>query len=712
MNYNNGNRFLSMALLLGWAEVMAAQGNDMIAVAGVQHFTVYLIAVFLIALIVMIFYNRLYYFRERRVNTHTSQLNTQLALVLNSNKTQVWTYDAQKRIFTYLADQGQRRVEYTSLELSKLFFHNDFNILRNVIASILDGEKEKMTVILRARPSFRSNEEHTYETTVSLLSRTKDGSPILIGNGRDITSDIQKREDAQKLSLRYHTLFNSSLTDMIFYDANGVLVDLNDKACETFRITDKEALLRRKVKINEVPAYQDLDIQKLDGMIEMSSITDIDKAKREGEKIPELKVRGRFYYEVIVNPIRDEHGRLHGVMTAGRNITEMVESHHRQQKARRMLARTTRDVETYISNINYALRVSGVRLINYYPDKHELDIYSDLNNAQYHLSQVRCMDLVHESDRRRARGLFRRMDRKVAGSFSETLHFVLLDDLGREIFFTFNMIPMTGPDGSITHYFGMLRNDTETAYTESQLEEETKKARETEELKNSFLLNMSYEIRTPLNAVLGFAELFNNPHDEQDEPVFAEEIRRNTGDLLALINDILFISRLDARMVEFNYKECDFASLFDGYCYMGWSVLSPGVEVSVENPYSQLMVKIDDQNLGQVIQKLCAYASRFTTEGTIRAKYEYRHGELNIAIEDSSKGISKEMLPHVFDRFARDETESHNGTGLDLPIVKELVEQMGGSIELQSEPGKGSTVYVIIPCEMSSMEKKTENVII
>ena len=128
----------------------------------------------------------------------------------------------------------------------------------------------------------------------------------------------------------------------------------------------------------------------------------------------------------------------------------------------------------------------------------------------------------------------------------------------------------------------------------------------------------------------------------------------------------------------------------------------------MENPYNRLMVKIDEQNVGEVIQKLCINAARVTKAGSIRAKYEYRHGELNITIEDTSKGLNKKELEHVFDRFARDENNQREGTGLDLPIIKELVEQMGGTIEVQSEEGKGSTAYVIIPCEMTAMEKKTE----
>ena len=178
--------------------------------------------------------------------------------------------------------------------------------------------------------------------------------------------------------------------------------------------------------------------------------------------------------------------------------------------------------------------------------------------------------------------------------------------------------------------------------------------------------------------------------------------------MLQLVNDILFISKLDAKMVEFNYQDTDFAALFEGYCYMGWSSVSPGVTVSVESPYNHLIVKIDEKNLCEVVQKLCEHSARNTTEGTIRAKYEYRHGELSISIEDTGRGIPSEILSHIFDRFTRNESTREYDTGLDMPIIKELVEQMGGTIEIQSEEGKGTIVYVIIPCEMKSMEKRSE----
>ena len=407
-------------------------------------------------------------------------------------------------------------------------------------------------------------------------------------------------------------------------------------------------------------------------------------------------------------PIRDEQGQLHGVMAAGRNITEMVESHHKQEAEAQLIQKTTQQIQAYIENINYTLRTSGVRMITYHPGRHELRIYSDLNKVQYRLSQIRCASLIHASERRKLRGIFLRMDKGKAGTISEVLRTIFHDQAGRDVYMNFSLIPMTDKEGRVTQYFGMCRDETEMKHTEMRLLEETKKAQETEELKNTFLLNMSYEIRTPLNAVLGFAELFNSPHDVEDEPVFAEEIKRNTDELLTLVNDILFISRLDAKMVEFTKEETDIAALFDGWCYMGWSALGPNVKTIVDNPYNHLVLNIDQQHLGLAIQRICACAARYTKEGSVRAKYEYHHGELSIVLEDTGKGIKKEILPHVFDRFVKDDQDKISGTGLDMAIVKELVEQMGGQIEVQSELDKGTTVYVMIPCEMISREKKTE----
>ena len=690
-------------LMLLFSATAYAQAENGDTIADGYHLSAYLVAVLLIGVFVLIFSNRLYYYREQEVSNRAKQLNTQLALVLNSNKTEVWTYDITK-IFTLISCETTSRTVYAPIDFSQFYNHEDFEELRSRITSILIENRHSETLLVRSHDG-----QKIYEINISVLKRDQKHHPmILLGIQRDITESKRRGEKTHDLSLQYQTVFNSSLVDMIFYGPDGRLLDLNEKACETFMIADRESFLKKNVHINDIPSYRHINIDELYDSIRLSSITDIDRVKKEDERIPDMQLRGTCYYEAILSPIRDEEGKLHGVMAAGRNITEMVESHHKQEKEVQLLQKTTKQIQAYIQNFNYTLKASGVRMITYHPGRHELHIFSDLNKVQYRLSQIRCASLIHESDRRKLRGLFIRMDQGKPGNISEVLHTIFRDQQKRDVYMNFSLIPMTDKEGHVTQYFGMCRDETEMKYTEMRLIEESKKAQETEDLKNTFLLNMSYEIRTPLNAVLGFAELFNSPHDVEDEPVFAEEIKRNTNELLDLVNDILFISRLDAKMVEFNKEANDFASLFDGWCYLGWCTLGPNVKVIIDNPYNHLVLNIDEQHLGQAIQKICACSASYTSEGMVRAKYEYHHGELSIVFEDTGKGLRKEVLPHVFDRFVKDDQNKISGTGLDMPIVKELVEQMGGQIEIQSELDKGTTCYVIIPCEMISREKKTE----
>lgn len=700
-------RISVLCLILTGSLTAQAQAENMDTLFDIHHLLGYLVAAFLITIFVMIFFNRVIYYREQEITKEAERVNAQLGLIMTANQTEAWTYNFDNDIYKFLSKEDLTETIYTPYEFSQFYDREDFAVMRMLMASIRDGEELSGTTIVKSA-SDKEGEvlPYIYEINISILQRNRKGNPVvLLGTQRDITKEQEQAKKAKNLMLRYHTVFNSSLVDMIYYDANGILSDLNDKACETFGITDRQSLLNRKVRITDIPSYSQYDIRKAVPLY-LSSVTDIAKVKKDNERIPEISIYDKIYYEAMVDPIYDKHHKLLGVIAAGRNITDMVESNHHQKQAGILLSKKTKDIQQYIQNINYSLKVSNVRLINYYPKSHELEISNDLSSAQFRLSQIRAVSLIHDEDRLKAVNCINKLDWLKNASFSETLRTVFHDKEGRDVYLNFNVMPILTPNGEVSHYFGMCRNETEMTYTERELQEETKKAQEEEQLKNTFLLNMSYELRTPLNAVVGFAGLYNIEHNEEDEAVFAEEIKKNTNVLLTLINDILFLSRLDARMIEYNYQECDFALLFDGWCYMGWSNLTPDVKVIIENPYNSLSVKIDQQNLGIVIQKLCIYSGFNTKQGTVRAKYEYRRGELMITIEDTSKGMDEATLSNAFNRFSHEEGHEQEGTGLDLPIVKELIEQMNGTIELQSELGKGNTFFVNIPCEMSSFDKK------
>lgn len=653
----------------------------------------------------MVVYNRLTYYKEKGVTRKVQRLNAQLTLIMDANKTDAWTYNTKKNEFKVISKENLTETFYTPFEFSQLYDREDFKQVVKSIEGIKNRDIITDSMTVKSAPS-QDGDIKIYEMTLSVLRRNKLDQPIeILGTQRDTTKEKKLAEEDKNLMLKYHTVFNSSLVDMIYYDANGYLAELNETACETFGVKNPQTLLKRKMKMTDIPSYREFDAKTLEHT-QLSSITDISKVKETDEKVPEVTRTGKMYYEVMLEPIKDIHNQSLGVIAAGRDITEMVESHHRQQESARLMEERSKALKQYIDDLNYTLKISDARLTNYYPATHTLDILSDITGEGTHLSQLKAVAMIHPDDRKRAKMLITRMDRLYKGTFSEILHTKLRDHNGRDIYLNFSMMPITNKEGNVTHYFGMCRNETEMAHVEKHLQEESAKAQEEEQLKNAFLLNMSYELRVPLHAVIGFAELFKKEHNREDEPIFANEIKKNTDVLLTLINDILFISRLDAHMIEYHYEVCDFASLFEGWCQMGWSDASKNIKQITENSYNSLLVNIDPQNLGIAIQKLCGYSARTTKVGSLKSRYEYLHDELIIIVEDTSQGIEFDEVPRIFNRFMGDAKTKRIGTGLDLPIVKELVEQMGGTIDVLSEPGKGSTFFMSIPCELTSFEKK------
>ena len=223
-------------------------------------------------------------------------------------------------------------------------------------------------------------------------------------------------------------------------------------------------------------------------------------------------------------------------------------------------------------------------------------------------------------------------------------------------------------------------------------------------MKNAFLRNMSYEIRTPLSSVIGFAELFEMSHASDDEALFIDQIKKNSAHLLKLINDILFLSRLDAGMIEFKSKPIDFAQFFEARCQSIWSRdHHEGVDFVTDNPYQQLEVEIDDQNVGLVIDQIMENATTHTTKGMVRASYEYTGEGVAMAFQDTGCGIPEDRMKQIFERFV---SSGGHGTGLGLAICHEITTQMGGKIRIKSEVDNGTIVWVSIPCKCTEIVRK------
>lgn len=240
------------------------------------------------------------------------------------------------------------------------------------------------------------------------------------------------------------------------------------------------------------------------------------------------------------------------------------------------------------------------------------------------------------------------------------------------------------------------------------------------EAKTAFFNHMSHDMRTPLNAVIGFAQLALKHFDEQEKvKEYIKKISYSGNQLLSLINDILELSRIEAGQNHIEYKVFDVKKMIhEASGLFEERMLEENKVFTVKIDVQHQMISGDEFKLNQILNNLLSNAFKYSENGdhvTLEVKelaYQ-NHYKLQFVIEDTGIGMSEQFLEHLFEPYAREthfSVKSIIGTGLGMPIVKSLVEQMSGEIFVESELGKGSKFTVIIPFEMSQNEQSTENV--
>jgi signal transduction histidine kinase/ActR/RegA family two-component response regulator len=247
-----------------------------------------------------------------------------------------------------------------------------------------------------------------------------------------------------------------------------------------------------------------------------------------------------------------------------------------------------------------------------------------------------------------------------------------------------------------------------------QVSDSEKKTKEAARVKENFLANMSHEIRTPMNAILGFTNLLQHKNLDEESGFYVQTIQRSGENLLSIINDILDLSKIEAGMMRIERAPFSLQGLlhsietmFQAKAKEKGIQLFTDVEASLPDTLDG-----DATRLTQILVNLIGNAIKFTARGnvSIAVKHKGSDGDtimVGIEVSDTGIGIEKEKLEQIFDRFqqADDEvTRAYGGTGLGLSIVKELIQLQQGSIEAESEPGKGTTFYITMPYKVSTVQ--------
>ncbi len=225
------------------------------------------------------------------------------------------------------------------------------------------------------------------------------------------------------------------------------------------------------------------------------------------------------------------------------------------------------------------------------------------------------------------------------------------------------------------------------------------KAEESDRLKSSFLANMSHEIRTPMNGIMGFANLLLEEVENVEHKEYLEIISKSADRLLATINDVLDISRIEAGQVLISKSEFDLNQILrEVHEFFKANNSKLDLRLSLES-VDAFIVNTDRIKLNQILTNLMGNAVKFTREGYIELGYIKGVSIYTIYVKDTGIGIPEDKLESIFERFVQAHTieNEFEGTGLGLSISKLFTEILGGKIWVKSKLGEGSTFYISLP---------------
>jgi PAS domain S-box-containing protein len=300
---------------------------------------------------------------------------------------------------------------------------------------------------------------------------------------------------------------------------------------------------------------------------------------------------------------------------------------------------------------------------------------------------------------------------------SDAYELKVINKDGKERFWLVSGAPSYSADGILNGSIGIHLDITEQKNLEAELIQAREQAESLARVKEDFLVNMSHEIRTPMHVITGMAELLSKTSLASQQQFYLGNIRHAAETMLALMNDILDLSKMEAGKLSLEQIPFEVSAVLKRMLQlMQQSAEAKGLDLQLNFRGEGIspMLLGDPHRLNQILYNLISNAIKFTSEGkiSVECKLEKEMGEVQVLafqVEDTGQGMDKAFLGRLFEKFSQEHgsvSRTAGGTGLGMNICKELIDLMGGEIEVKSQKNKGTKISFRIPFFIAKKERE------
>ena len=575
---------------------------------------------------------------------------------------------------------------------------DDCEKFRSFIRRLSDGTD------MEAECHYRWNYNYTgqgepdwHDFYLRAIAEYEDGKPVnIIATINDETEIKQKEREVEQVSERYRSIFENSIIGMSFYTPDGWLMDANRIMRQICHFdSDSGDEFFSKVNLFDMTPFNEV----------LDHVHPEDYWACSLSVIPERNMR--VFLEISVHPIYDEKGKLMYISVTANDVTEERNMYLNVMENDAKMKKMNEAIRNYEAELRYMLEATKMQTWRISLEREVLEFYDGLNTVvrSFDLNQMQKVFVDQENEFVKALSNPSEALKKPLVYVGQ-MHPMVTQNSTENQWVQINCIPEFDEQGKLLGAFGVWRNINDLMGKQDQLRRETKRARESGEMKSLFLANMTHEIRTPINAIVGFSEVLSALTTAEEKKEIIQIIKNNCDMLLRLINDILTASSLETGHMDIKLVEVDFAKAFNElFESLKPRVQEPGVEFIKDNPYDTLPIKVDVDRVSQVITNFMTNAVKYTRQGHIKLGYrtetrtvegQQREG-LYAYCEDTGAGISLESQSKIFERFYKVD-DFVQGTGLGLSICKAFTDACHGDIGVISEgKDKGSVFWMWIP---------------